>query len=194
VLFGLWGFHLVRAEHETARGLGAQLRQLAEASRQDDGLQAIAHTALGVSLLCAGEVFEGHLELQRALSRYDRVSHRSLAAIYGVDPCVAARAYAGLSLWLLGFVDEAARAGDDAVAHARELGHPVSLAFALNVSTLVCLARREPDAAESRAPRRAGAGADRAHRRALVGSRRPADQGRSSSQAPRTDGRGEAAA
>jgi DNA-binding winged helix-turn-helix (wHTH) protein/predicted ATPase len=150
VLFGLWGYHLVRAEHETARNIAGQLRHLADATRQDEGLQVAAHAALGVSLLCAGEAFDGYIELQRAIARYEPQTHRSLAASYGVDPCVAARAYAGLGLWLLGFVDQAARTSDQATAHARDLGHPVSLAFALNVAALVFLARREPAAAEQR--------------------------------------------
>ena len=43
VLFGFWGFHLVRAEHETAREVGAELRQLAgrRAGRRAPGPRAL---------------------------------------------------------------------------------------------------------------------------------------------------------
>jgi predicted ATPase len=59
-------------------------------------------------------------------------------------------AYAGLALWLLGFADQAARVSEEATERARELGHPLSVAFALNLAALLFIARREPQAAEQR--------------------------------------------
>jgi predicted ATPase len=150
VLFGFWGFHLVRAEHETAREVSGELRRLA-ATEQDAGLHVLAHCAVGVSSLCTGKLGEGHAELQEAMARYDPQKHRSLAILYGVDPGVASRAYAALASWLLGFPDQAARASEEATAHARELGHPQSIAFSLNLAALLFIARREPQAAEQRA-------------------------------------------
>ena len=150
VLFGFWGFHLVRAEHETAREVAAQLQQLAGGTEQDAGLQVVAHSAVGVSSLCTGALAEGYAELQWAMAHYNPQQHRSLAVLYGVDPWVASRAYAGLALWLLGYADQAARTSEEATAHARELGHPLSVAFSLNLAALLFIARREPQAAEQR--------------------------------------------
>ncbi len=149
VLFGFWGFHLVRAEHATALDVGGQLRQLA-ATEQDAGLQVVAHGAMGVSLLCTGQIVDARAELQQAMTVYDHQKHRSLAVLYGVDPWVACGAYAGLALWLLGFADQAARVSEQAIERARELGHPLSVAFALNLAALLFIARREPEAAEQR--------------------------------------------
>jgi predicted ATPase len=68
-----------------------------------------------------------------------------------VDPWVASHGYAALALWLLGFMDQSARASEEAVAYARELGHPLSIAFSLHFGASLFIARREPRAVEPRA-------------------------------------------
>jgi predicted ATPase len=48
----------------------------------------------------------------------------------GHDPGVACRAFAAMTLWLLGYPDQALARIHEALALAHELSHPVSLAFA----------------------------------------------------------------
>jgi predicted ATPase len=150
VLFGFWAFHLVRAEHRSARDVAEQLRHLA-AREPDPALRIFAHLVVGVSLLCTGELVEAHATLERERDLYDAQRHRALAVQYGVDPWVANRAYAAMALWLLGRVDQAVQTSDAATAHAHELGHPLSIAFSLNLAALLFIARREPQRAEARA-------------------------------------------
>jgi predicted ATPase len=51
-------------------------------------------------------------------------------------------------MWLLGFPDQAVERGREAIALARVLGHPFSLAFALNWMATVHQFRREATAAQ----------------------------------------------
>ena len=150
VLFGFWAFHLVRAEHKNALEVAEQLRHLA-AREGDPALRVFAHLIVGVSLLCTGELVEGHATLEREKHLYDAQRHRGLAVQYGVDPWVANRAYAAMALWLLGRVDQAVRTSEEATAHAHALGHPLSVAFSLNLAALLFIARREPQRVEDRA-------------------------------------------
>ena len=48
----------------------------------------------------------------------------------GHDPGVACRAFAAMTLWLLGYSDQALTRIHEAPALTHELSHPVSLAFA----------------------------------------------------------------
>ena len=66
VLFGLWAFYIVRAEHKTAYSLGEQLLSLAE-SQQDTTLLVEAHWALGASSFALGEVTSARAHLERRL-------------------------------------------------------------------------------------------------------------------------------
>ena len=59
------------------------------------------------------------------------VQHRAHAFLYGGhDPCVCCLGFAAKCLWMLGYPDQALQRGREALALARELGHPASLAHA----------------------------------------------------------------
>ena len=55
VLFGLWSFYFVRAEHKQAHELGEQLLRLAT-SRHDSALVLVAHSGMGATLLSRTQV------------------------------------------------------------------------------------------------------------------------------------------
>ena len=150
VLFGLWGVHLLRAEHRAARDVADELQKLVRQGEQDVGLQMLAHGAMGATMLWTGEIADARAELEREIALYDPQRHRSRFS-YGVDPWVASHGYAALALWLLGFVDQSAQASEEAVVYARELGHPLSIAFSLHFGASLFIARREPRAVEQRA-------------------------------------------
>ena len=150
MLFGLWGVHLLRAEHRAARDVADELQKLARQGEQEVGLQMLAHGAMGATMLWTGEIADARAELEREIALYDPQRHRSRFS-YGVDPWVASHGYAALALWLLGFMDQSAQASEEAVVYARELGHPLSIAFSLHFGASLFIARREPRAVEHRA-------------------------------------------
>jgi predicted ATPase len=150
VLFGLWLFDSVRAEHKTAHELAEQLLNLAQ-STQASALLLEAHTALGNTLLFVGELVPARIHLEQGIVLYDPHQHHSHAFLYGQDPGVVCRSYKSFTLWLLGYPDQASRQSYEALALARELSHPFSQAFALNFVTNIHWFRREVHATREQA-------------------------------------------
>jgi predicted ATPase len=146
VLFGLWTFHTMRAEFRAAAELCGQLLGLAERVR-DPGLLVEAHGTRGVTCLYLGEFAAARRHFEQSLALYDPQQHRSHALLYGQDPGAAAREYLALALWWLGYPDQAVRQSQAAIAYARELSHPFSLAFVLGLAGILHNCRREPQIA-----------------------------------------------
>ncbi len=136
VLFGLWQFHLTRAEYPLARELGEQLLSLAQSSR-DRALLVEAYGAVGVTDFLLGELLTARTTLEEAIARYDFQEHRTLAFTYGQDPWVACAGNLGQVLWLLGYPDQARQRCEQIVQYAQELGHPFTQAFALSDCALI---------------------------------------------------------
>jgi predicted ATPase len=142
VLFRLRSFYLVRAELQIARELGEQLVDLAQ-NVQDPALLLEAHYALGAALFYRGEFALAQEHFERMIAIYNPHQHRSHAFLYGQDPGVAALFYAAWNLWYLGYPDQASRRLNDALALARDVSHPFSLAFAFVFAACFSYFRRE---------------------------------------------------
>ncbi len=130
-LHGLCRFFAVRADNDSARELGEQLVRLAR-QQQDAVAITEAHYALGTVLFYLGQFAEARLHLEQGLAHYDRLSHHLHADLFGQDPGVACHAQLAWILWVLGYPEQATQESEAAVALARELAHPFSLAFALH--------------------------------------------------------------
>src|SRR3989454_8394635 len=143
VLFGLLTFSTVQAEHQTARELAEQCLRLAQ-NLQDPALLLEAHLALGVSCFYLGEFLRARDHLEQGIALYDPHQHHALAFRYGgFDPAAWGLAYAGLTLWLLGFGDQARQRGDEALTLARDLAYSYNLARTLTWNTQLHQFRRE---------------------------------------------------
>jgi predicted ATPase len=77
---------------------------------------------------------------------YDAQQHHALAFRYGTDPGVACLSWAALALWLCGYPDQALAQGHAALALAREVSHPFSLAFSLFFNAKLHQLRHEAQA------------------------------------------------
>ena len=74
--------------------------------------------------------------LDQAIALYDPAEHRPLATRFGQDVRVAALSFRSRALWLLGYPDAALADADHALNDAREIGHAVTLMYALNHATI----------------------------------------------------------
>jgi predicted ATPase len=152
VLFGVWGFHLVRAEYPSALTLAHQLLQVAQRV-QEPGLLVEVHGAMGVTAFYLGDFVTSRAYLRQSVEAYDAAHHRGHAALYGQDPWVASRAWEGQVLWVLGYPEQALQAGREALAYAEEIAHPFSMVFALFNLALIHQFRGESAACHAQATR-----------------------------------------
>ena len=142
VLRGLWYFYLHRVELGTAREMGEHLLTLAQRVG-DPALRLEAHYALGNTLNYLGEFAAAQAHFAQVIALYDPQQHHAHAYLYGQDPGVVCRHYAAVTLWYLGYPDQALQRSQEALTLAQELAHPHSLAFALIFAAWVHHFRRE---------------------------------------------------
>ena len=82
------------------------------------------------------------LHLEEVLALYDPISHRSLVHQAGIHPHVNSQAYLAIVLFCLGFPDQALAQSNAAIAEARRLAHPPSLAACLTCRRAAAFACR----------------------------------------------------
>src|SRR5439155_20295188 len=68
--------------------------------------------------------------LEEVIARYTPDQHRAPLFRMGHDPGVGCRAHAAMTLWLLGYPEQALAHIHDTLALAHDLSHPYSLGFA----------------------------------------------------------------
>jgi class 3 adenylate cyclase/predicted ATPase len=151
-LFGLWLLYVVRGELRMACDLAEQLLRRAQSARDPAQLMH-GHSALGQTLYFMGEFAPAKENLENGIILYDR--EHPLAFRYGgLDPEVFCLSYAAWSLWQLGYPDQALTRGNEALALAKGLSHPDSLALGGFVdSGVLRQIRREARAARENAER-----------------------------------------
>jgi class 3 adenylate cyclase/predicted ATPase len=142
VLFGLFSFYGVAAEHKTARGLADQLLSLAH-RQQAPTLLMPAHVAFGAGSVFLGEPAVAREHLEQGIALYDPQKHSPEVFGVALDLGVNGRVYAALALWFLGYPDQALKRSQEALTLARALSHPHSLAFALGWAARLHQLRRE---------------------------------------------------
>jgi class 3 adenylate cyclase/predicted ATPase len=130
VIYGLWAFFFVRAQHSEALRLATQLVTLGREA-QDRSLLIQGHTALGEVLTSRGEFDEAMKHFGELEVLYDLGEHRSLAFVFGQDAKIMALSWSALTLWLQGYPEEAVRASQAALQLAEEVDHPFSSCYGL---------------------------------------------------------------
>jgi predicted ATPase len=135
-------FYTAQGAHRTGLALAEQFHELAR--RLEDPLYVmLSYVYLGVSLMFMGHLRRSLEQFEQGLTLYEPQLHRSLAFVYGEDPGVVALSFATYDLWYLGYPDQALEKGQEAVALATELDHPMSMVFAVAFAARVHRRRRE---------------------------------------------------
>jgi predicted ATPase len=134
VPYGQSAHHVSRGELHLARRLDEALLHLSRQRNDSAGL-VLGLDAYGRNLMFAGSFTQSRLHLDEALTVYDPISHRSLVDKAGFHPHVNVQVYLGIVLFCLGFPDQALAQSNAAIAEARRLAHPPSLAQSLNIGT-----------------------------------------------------------
>jgi len=103
--------------------------------RNDSAGLILGHLSIGRTLLFTGRFVSARTHLEEGLALYDPISHGSLVHQAGDDPRVIAQAFLGSGLFCLGFPDRALARNSTAIAEARRLAHPPSLAVSLSIGS-----------------------------------------------------------
>jgi predicted ATPase len=89
--------------------------------------------------------------LEQGVTLYTAEQHHRHAILYGQDPGVGCLTYLAVTLWLLGYPDQALARTQQALTLAQQRTHPFSLIMALTVAAGVYCYRHEPQMVQERA-------------------------------------------
>ncbi len=150
VTFGLAAMHEFRGNYRQSQELLEERLRLPSQS-PNGGSRLESHLLLACSLFHQG-IFTGAIEhAERGLEIYNPEHHLALLAGFGENPAVACHAWAALSLWFLGYTDQALERATRALVLASEPFHLYSLAHAQLQAALLHQLRQEPALARHRA-------------------------------------------
>ena len=129
VLWGIWAWRIVREELDLCMELSDEVMRFAEA-QTDNGIRMEAHFVPALTLFYRGD-FAGCAEHCKAgIALYDAERCKLWSRYTGQNSGVTLKSKLALSLWHLGYPDQALLVGEEAVKLAQEIGHPYSLCFA----------------------------------------------------------------
>lgn len=151
IMWGTWVWHLVRGELRLCTELADEALALAERVNEP-GMLMESLFPPSVTLVFRGDFAGARVHSARALAEYDD-HERTLfwAGLTGEDSGVAHRCYLAVALWHLGRVDEALKRSSEALALARQIGQPFTLAFALEHRAWLCIQARLASEAQAAA-------------------------------------------
>jgi tetratricopeptide (TPR) repeat protein len=123
-------YFLFRGELDRAQSLAEDILRLGR-QRNDAAGVVLGHISCGRILMHRGKFGPSKSHLEAGLALYDPTQHRSLVDQTGTHPHVYLEEYLALVLFCLGHLDQAYARSNAAIAEARRLVHPPSLAAAL---------------------------------------------------------------
>ena len=132
VPFGLSLHHVFRGELDLALRLDEDLLRLSRQRNDSAGL-VLGHYSTGRDLMFAGRLALSRSHLEAAPALYDPLAHCSLVHQAGTHPQLVSRSVLGFVLFGLGYPDQALTQSSAAIAEARRLAHPPSLAVNLSI-------------------------------------------------------------
>ncbi len=142
VLNGLYAFHLVRAEYRLAKGVAAQILDLAATSGKTEH-RMVGHRAMGAVQLHLGNLSDAKRHLEQAWALYDFDQHSQLAYVYGTDHAAITSAFLGTCYCLMGRHQDALKVQNTALEWSKNLKHAHSVAQILVYMCKVHLLARD---------------------------------------------------
>jgi predicted ATPase len=143
VLYGLWNVYLVRCKLALCKELAEELFALAP-GQADPVYRLVAHNAMQQPLFHGGDPVAARAHQLKGLALYEAPRHYALTAVYGEDPGAGCLGFGAVTLWHLGYPDQAVESARQGRRLAEEIGNPFNVAQALYYETLTHLCRREP--------------------------------------------------
>ena len=130
-VWGLWAFHIGRAEFRQSLAWAEQLQPIADEQDQT-ALRIEARYSLGAVLLFLGQFVKAWEQVEAGLACSHRAQSVSWTLPYGAAPVVSCHMFAARALWVLGYPTQAYEHVNQGLELAQALSHPYSTAWALS--------------------------------------------------------------
>jgi tetratricopeptide (TPR) repeat protein len=131
ITWGIWAWRVVREELDLCMQLSDGAWEIVEAAA-DDGLRMEAHFIPQLTEFLRGNFTEAARHAEEGIALYDEDRCRAHARHTGQNVGVTMQCYHALTLWHLGYPEQAVDRVNKAVELARSLDHPFSLAYAVH--------------------------------------------------------------
>ena len=135
-LYGRFIVHFQRGELAVAHEAARELLRLAE-DRDDAAARVTGHRIVGSALYHLGRLVESRTHLEKGLALYAPERDRGSAFVYALDTSVVCSFWLVHVLFAQGYPDQALARMREALAYARELAHPYTVAYALSVACIL---------------------------------------------------------
>lgn len=152
VLYGIWTFHVVRADHLKALKMAQECLQRAQQSDDREAL-LMGYRLTGSSYFISGDYTQARLHLEQALQLYHSQSDGVTVCDCSSDYKTGILNFLSQTLFVLGYPDRARVLADEALSHAEQLDHAYILGYALHWCNLVSIYRQEPGIVQEQAQR-----------------------------------------
>ncbi len=146
VLFGLWTYDCVKAQHRNAQKIAEEMVSLSEHFSRLEKCEAFMVT--GISLFYLGQFENARKSFAKAFEYYDTADAQKHILLFGQDAKVVIQSYQAWNESILGNVEQAISASNEAVGYAKQLQHPFTLTYALSFSSWFNLNLGQSEVAE----------------------------------------------
>jgi class 3 adenylate cyclase/predicted ATPase len=150
VSYAMWVIYYVRGEHVKAFDVAQDICRIARREGNDSRMLT-GLRALGISKMILGEPVTAHATFRQAeelavvVHTQSRERRIAVAQRFGADPEIATQFHVALTLWALGYIDQATSLATRAVEAARAMGHVHTLGHALAHGAIVAVIARNAD-------------------------------------------------
>ena len=145
-LYGRWGNAWMGGRNDEALNIAKEFLSRSSASGETVP-SMVAHRIMGSTLLTTGEFRSSRQHFDESIELSKLKGEPLLYGRYMVEPRAASLLLSSWDLWFLGYPDQALSRVVSALALARDLAQPYTIAFAYYMTSVVHLLRGEPELA-----------------------------------------------
>jgi predicted ATPase len=150
LLYGQWGYHLIRSEHRLALSLAEQMEKIGQ-SRNDVAAELLGRRAIGLTRFHLGEFVASRALFEQCHGLGDPTHRAAVAALVTQDPHASMLSWLGFALANLGYIDQARSRLNEALVEARQLKQAYTLVHMFGLSHSVAWLTRSPHEAQRHA-------------------------------------------
>ncbi|CAD5917325.1 putative protein R02095 [Planktothrix tepida] len=144
VLWGLYSYHIARAEYQIALEFAHRLMSVAQ-QQQNPILEMEAYFTLGLCHFYLGDLIIAQTHWEKGLSLYQINPNNCYICLTGQDVGIGFLSFLSWSSWLLGNTEQALHYSQQSLILANERSHPYSLGMALSLAAMFYQYCQQPE-------------------------------------------------